>query len=66
MIERLKKIYLIEKKPCLVVGAKIFFPPMEYCTDNAAMIAMAGYEKLKMGISSNLNIKANPNLALDD
>ncbi len=44
----------------------IVFPPMEYCTDNAAMIAMAGYEKLKNGVYSPLTLKANPNLALND
>jgi N6-L-threonylcarbamoyladenine synthase len=45
---------------------KIFFPPMEYCTDNAAMIATAGYEKLKKGLTSSLTLKANPSLALND
>ena len=45
---------------------EIYFPPVEYCTDNAAMIAMAGYEKLKNGIHSSLSLKANPNLALND
>ena len=44
----------------------IFFPPMEYCTDNAAMIAMAGYEKLKVGTHSPLTLNANPNLALNE
>jgi N6-L-threonylcarbamoyladenine synthase len=44
----------------------IFFPPIEYCTDNAAMIAIAGYEKLKQGLTSSLELKANPNLALND
>ena len=43
-----------------------YFPIAEYCTDNAAMIAMAGYEKLKDGIHSALSLKANPNLALND
>jgi len=43
-----------------------YFPTAEYCTDNAAMIAMAGYEKLKDGIHSSLSLKANPNLALND
>ena len=43
-----------------------YFPTVEYCTDNAAMIAMAGYEKLKDGIHSSLSLKANPNLALND
>jgi N6-L-threonylcarbamoyladenine synthase len=27
------------------LGWKVFIPPFEYCTDNAAMIAMAGYYK---------------------
>ena len=45
---------------------EIYFPSAEYCTDNAAMIAMAGYEKLKNGINSPLSLKANPNLALND
>ena len=32
---------------------KIKFPDMEYCTDNAAMIAMAGYLKFKNNQFSN-------------
>jgi len=26
-------------------GWSVFIPPFDYCTDNAAMIAMAGYYK---------------------
>ncbi len=44
----------------------IFFPSIELCTDNAAMIAAAGYYKLKSGLNSPLTLKANPNLALND
>ena len=43
----------------------IYFPPMKYCTDNAAMIAVTGFEKLKKGYYSPLNLKACPNLSLD-
>jgi N6-L-threonylcarbamoyladenine synthase len=32
-------------------GVEIFFPRAEYCTDNAAMIAMAGLWRLKAGQS---------------
>ena len=45
---------------------EIYFPKSEYCTDNAAMIAIAGYEKLKKGMYSPLSLKANPNLPLND
>tara|TARA_B100000029_G_C17600062_1_gene965451 strand:+ start:553 stop:1557 length:1005 start_codon:yes stop_codon:yes gene_type:complete len=45
--------------------AKIYFPPIKFCTDNAAMIASAGYEYLKKGMSSELSIEPNPNLSLD-
>ena len=35
---------------------KIHFPDFKYCTDNAAMIAMAGYQKMLLNDISNLNI----------
>ena len=41
---------------------KIKFPDIEYCTDNAAMIAMAGYLNLKNNQFSELDIEANPNI----
>ena len=40
----------------------LIFPNMEYCTDNAAMIAMAGYIKYKNNKSSNIDIEPNPNI----
>jgi N6-L-threonylcarbamoyladenine synthase len=43
---------------------QIHFPKMELCTDNAAMIAMAGYERLKSGEKSSLDLPAIPNLSL--
>ena len=42
----------------------IYFPDLSFCTDNAAMIAMAGYEKLNSGVHSDLALEANPNLSL--
>ena len=45
---------------------EIYFPSLEFCTDNAAMIAISGYEKLKNNIFSSLILKANPSLSLDD
>ena len=45
---------------------QLYFPLPEYCTDNAAMIAMAGYQYLKAGNKSPLNLEAKPNLALNE
>jgi N6-L-threonylcarbamoyladenine synthase len=38
------------------LGWKIFIPPMEYCTDNAAMIAITGYYKWLAQDFSNLSV----------
>ncbi len=42
----------------------LFLPKLEYCTDNGAMVAMAGYEKIKRGIRSSLELTAEPNLQM--
>ena len=42
----------------------IYFPDFDLCTDNAGMIAMAGYQKIKDGHSSNLTLEVKPNLSL--
>ena len=38
---------------------KLFIPEMEYCTDNAAMIAITGYHKFLAGFSSPLSASAS-------
>ena len=38
------------------MGLHIHFPKMEFCTDNAAMIAMVGYLKFKNNKFSNLDV----------
>lgn len=43
---------------------KMFIPKFEYCTDNGAMIAMAGYLKAQKGIFSDLELPAVPNLKI--
>ncbi|WP_043604706.1 tRNA (adenosine(37)-N6)-threonylcarbamoyltransferase complex transferase subunit TsaD [Novosphingobium sp. Rr 2-17] len=40
-------------------------PPMQLCTDNAAMIAWAGLERLEQGQSDPLDIAARPRWPLD-
>ncbi len=42
------------------------FPPIEFCGDNAAMIAMVGLEKYKLNEFSNLDYPAKPRWPLDE
>ena len=42
------------------------FPPINLCSDNAAMIAMVGLEKYKLGINDSLDFPAKPRWALDE
>ena len=45
-------------------GIKIYMPDLKLCTDNAAMIASAGYYNYIAGNKSELNLNAIPNLKL--
>lgn len=41
-------------------GWRIFYPALELCTDNGAMIAYAGYERLRTGQREGLEIDVRP------
>jgi N6-L-threonylcarbamoyladenine synthase len=45
-------------------GLELLFPSPELCTDNAAMIASAGYFRLKAGQATDLGVGADPGLPL--
>jgi N6-L-threonylcarbamoyladenine synthase len=45
-------------------GFQVYIPPPARCTDNAAMIAAAGYHRLLRGERAGLDLDAVPNLAL--
>lgn len=51
----------------LTVSEKMVFnaPPLELCSDNGAMIAWAGLEKLSLGMVDSLDIAARPRWPLD-
>ncbi len=46
------------------LGFRLFFPKLEYCTDNGAMVALVGWMKLKEGITSGFELNAAANLTL--
>jgi N6-L-threonylcarbamoyladenine synthase len=46
------------------VGAELHFPRIEFCTDNGAMIALAGCMRLAAGMHSGLPINARANWEL--
>lgn len=43
-----------------------FYPRLEFCTDNGAMIAYAGAQRLLAGQSSDLNFAATPRWSLEE
>ncbi|HEX3407181.1 MAG TPA: tRNA (adenosine(37)-N6)-threonylcarbamoyltransferase complex transferase subunit TsaD, partial [Caulobacteraceae bacterium] len=47
-------------------GFSFTAPPLAYCTDNAAMIALAGAERLAAGMVDGLDAVARPRWPLDE
>ena len=48
------------------LGYKVFMPDLKLCTDNAAMIASAGYYNYIAGKRNDLSLNAIPNLKLSE
>jgi N6-L-threonylcarbamoyladenine synthase len=46
-------------------GFSFHAPPLKYCTDNAAMIALAGAERLALGLVDGIDAPARPRWPLD-
>ena len=47
-------------------GFSFAAPPLAYCTDNGAMIALAGAERLAAGLIDDLDAEARPRWPLDE
>jgi N6-L-threonylcarbamoyladenine synthase len=58
---RLRERMSVEAEPR---GIGVHYPPLELCTDNAAMIAAAGSFRLARGERNPLDVSADPGLAL--
>lgn len=47
------------------LGGKVYYPRKAFCTDNGAMIAFAGYQRLKAGQQQDLSIGVTPRWPLE-
>lgn len=54
------------KEACASQGIKFYYPSPVFCTDNAAMIGVAGYYEYQKGIRSGYDLNAVPNLKLGE
>ena len=59
---RLREVFM---DTCQQEGINVFFPELSLCTDNAAMIAAAGYARLRQGKIDDLNLDVIPNVPLE-
>ncbi len=60
------KLLSLEQEPLNNTPIKIFFPKLEFCTDNAAMIAIAGLMRAVHGFKDlNLDLEALPRWNLE-
>lgn len=51
---------------CELRGYNFVAPPLKLCTDNAAMIAFAGLERLNAGIINNIDFRPRARWSLED
>jgi N6-L-threonylcarbamoyladenine synthase len=58
---RLRSVF---ESTCREKGINVFFPDFSLCTDNAAMIAAAGYARMMLGERSDLRLNVFPNASL--
>lgn len=54
------------KEACEERSVKLYYPSPVYCTDNAAMIGVAGYYEYRKGVRHGLDLNAIPNLRLGE
>lgn len=55
-----------EKLTSRIKGFSLSIPPIQLCTDNAAMIGAAAFHYYKIGKFVELNVRVNPGLSLNE
>jgi len=58
------RLRALAEERAVEAGLKLYLPPRRLCTDNGAMIAVAGHEALKRGVRSPLSLDADPSWRL--
>lgn len=53
------------KEECEARGIKLFYPPLKYCGDNAAMVGVQGYYEYMSGNISDVALNATATLPID-
>ena len=56
----------LRERASAAVGRNVIYPPLNLCTDNAAMIAANGFFQLQSGIRSSLDLDVAPGLRISD
>ena len=51
-------------RACAAAGIRLVLPAMQFCVDNAAMIALAGYLRHQRGERSDMKLNPRPSMAL--
>ena len=47
-------------------GFEVFYPPLDLCTDNGAMIAYAGAQRLRAGVVTSRSFSVSPRWELEE